>query len=77
MRSDEKLIGRNDFSFQFRKILIHFKRIGSNLNLMRQSLCLVITQSRLIAMLPSYTCSFMPVGRASDSVMHSTESYSI
>ena len=37
----KKLIGINDFSFQFRKILTRYRRIGYNLNVMRQSACLV------------------------------------
>ena len=47
------LIGRNDFSFQFRQIITRYRRIGYNLNVMRQSTCLVLTQSWLIALLPS------------------------
>ena len=35
------MIGRNDFSFQFRKIITRYRRIGYNLNVMRQSACLV------------------------------------
>ena len=32
----KKLMGRNDFSFQFKKKnIIHFKRVGYNLNVMR------------------------------------------
>ena len=50
----KKLIGKNDFSFQFRKIITRYRRIGYNLNVMRQSACLVsLTQSWLITMLPS------------------------
>ena len=49
----KKLIGRSDFSFQFRKIITRYRRIGYNLNVMRQSACLVLTQSWLITMLPS------------------------
>ena len=30
-----------DFSFQFRKIITRYRRIGYNLNVMRQSACLV------------------------------------
>ena len=37
----KKLIGINDFSFQFRKIIPRYRRIGYNLNVMRQSACLV------------------------------------
>ena len=49
----KKLIGINDFSFQFRKIITRYRRIGYNLNVMRQSACLVLTQSWLITILPS------------------------
>ena len=31
-----------DFSEQFRKIIMRYKRIGYNLNVMRQSACLII-----------------------------------
>ena len=33
----KKLKGINDFSFQFRKIITRYRRIGYNLNVMRQS----------------------------------------
>ena len=36
-----KFKGRADFSDQFRKIIISYKRIGYNINIMRQSACLV------------------------------------
>ena len=49
----KKLIGSNDFSFQFRKIITRYRRIGYNLNVMRQPACLVFNQSWLITMLPS------------------------
>ena len=35
-------MGRNDFSDQFRKIIIRHKRIGYDLNVMRHFSCLVI-----------------------------------
>ena len=38
----KKIMGRTDFSDQFRKIIIRRKRIGYDLNGMRQSACLVI-----------------------------------
>ena len=55
-----KLKRRNDFSFQFRKIITRYRRIGYNLNVMRQSACLVLTQLWLITMLPSFiTCRWV------------------
>ena len=35
----KKLIGRKDFYFQFRKIITRYRRIGYNLNVMRQFAC--------------------------------------
>ena len=49
----KKIMGRTDFSDQFRKIKIRHKRIGYDLNAMRQSACLVVNQSRLITLLHS------------------------
>ena len=38
----KKIRGITDFSDQFRKIIMRYKRIGYNLNVIRQSACLVI-----------------------------------
>ena len=35
----KKIVGRVDFSDQFRKIIVRYKRIGYNINIMRQSAC--------------------------------------
>ena len=37
----KQIVGRADFSDQFRKIIVRYKRIGYNINIMRQSACLV------------------------------------
>ena len=37
----KKNVGKADFSDQFRKIIVRYKRIGYNINIMRQSACLV------------------------------------
>ena len=37
----KKIVGRADLSDQFRKIIVRYKRIGYNINIMRQSACLV------------------------------------
>ena len=57
------LKGRNEFSFQFRKIETGYRRIGYNLNVMRQSACLVFNP----IMVDNYAAFFncMPMGRAS------------
>ena len=66
----KKLIGRKDFSFQFRKIITRYGRIGYNLNVMRQSACLVFNQITVDNYAAFFNCT--PVGRASDSMMAPT-----
>ena len=39
----KKIIERNDFSFQFRKIRTRYRRKGYNLNVMQQSACMLGT----------------------------------
>ena len=39
----KKIRGMTDFSDQFRKIIMRYKRIGYNQNLIRQSACFVIS----------------------------------
>ena len=58
----KKLIERNDFSFQFIKITI-----GYNLNVMRQSACLVINPIMVGGYVAFFNCT--PVCRASDSII--------
>ena len=66
----KKLKGINDFSFQFRKIITRYKRIGYNLNVMRQSACLVFNSIMVDNYAAFFNCT--PVGRASDSMMAPT-----
>ena len=37
-----KIVGRTEFSHQFKKIIMRNKRIGYNVDVMRQSACLVV-----------------------------------
>ena len=55
-----------DFSSQFQKVTISYKRIGYNLNVMRQSACLVINQIMVDSFATLFNCT--PVDRASDSM---------
>ena len=66
----KKLIGSNDFSFQFRKIITRYRRIGYNLNVMRQSACLVFNPITVDNYAAFFNCT--PMGRASDSMMAPT-----
>ena len=48
-----KIIGKNDFPYHFKKIVVRYKTIGYNINVMRQTACLVVIQSRLTVLLTS------------------------
>ena len=65
----KKIMGRTDFSDQFRKIIIHVrhKRIGYDLNVMLQSTCLAINQITVDSFAALFDCT--PVDRASNSMM--------
>ena len=39
-----KIIGKNDFPYHFKKIIVRYKKIGYNINVMRQTACLVVNQ---------------------------------
>ena len=66
----KKIRGMTDFSDQFRKIIMRYKRIGYNLNVMRQSACLVINPITVDGYAARFNCT--PVDRASDSMMAPT-----
>ena len=59
-----------DFSDQFRKIIICHKCIGYDLNVMRQSACLVINPIRADNLAALFNCT--TVDRTSDSMMAPT-----
>ena len=59
-----------DFSDQFRKIIMLYKRIGWNLNVMRQSACLVINPITVDGYAALFNCT--PADRTSDSMMAPT-----
>ena len=64
------IVGGVDFCDQFRKIIVRYKRIGYNINIMRQSACLVFNPITVNNFASLFNCT--PVGRASDSMMAPT-----
>ena len=66
----KKIRGMTDFSDQFRKNILRYKRIRFNLNVMRQSACLVINPITIDGYAELFNCT--PVDRASDSIMAPT-----
>ena len=63
----KKIRGMTDFSDQFRKIIMRYKRIGYNLNVMRQSACFVINPITVDSYAALFNCTH--VDRASGSMM--------
>ena len=64
------IVGGAGFSDQFRKIIVRYKRIGYNINIMRQSACLVFNPITFNKFAYLFNCT--PVCRASDSMMAPT-----
>ena len=63
----KKIVGSNNFSAQFIKIISHYKKIGYNINVLQQTACLVgnpITDGNFAFL---FNCT--PVGRTSDSML--------
>ena len=70
----KKNVGRADFSNQLKKKkkkkIVRYKRIGYNINIMRQSACLVCNPITVNNFASLFNCT--PVGRVSDSMMAPT-----
>ena len=64
------IVGRADFSEQFKIIIVCYKCIGYNIYIMRQSACLVFNPITINNFASLFNCT--PVGRASDSMMAPT-----
>ena len=37
-----KIIGKYDFPYHFKKMIVHYKMIGYNIDVLRQTACLVV-----------------------------------
>ena len=63
----KKIVGSNNFSAQFIKIISHYKKIGYNINVLQQTACLVVNPITVGNFSFLFNCT--PVGRTSDSIM--------
>ena len=61
------VVGKPNFSDQFKKIVKRYIRVGYNLDIMRQSACLVLNPITVYSYGLLFNC--MMVGQASDSMM--------
>ena len=65
-----KIVGRSNFSEQFRKLSNRYKRIGYNPYIMRRTACLVVNPVTIDSYALLFNCT--TVARASDSMMASS-----
>ena len=59
-----KIIGKNDFPYHFKKIIVRNKNIGYNIDVLRQTACLVVNPIKVNSFAYLFNCT--TVGRASD-----------
>ena len=63
----KRIVGKHNFSDQFKKIVKRYIRVGRNLDVMRQSACMVLNP--IMAFRYGFLCNCTTVCQASDSVM--------
>ena len=59
-----KIIGKNDFPYHFKKIIVCYKKTGYNIDVLRQAACLVVNPIKVNSFANIFNCTM--VGRASD-----------
>ena len=57
------IIGKNDFPYHFKKIIVRYIKIGYNIDVLRQTACLVVNPIKVNGFAYLFNC--MTVGRAS------------
>ena len=62
----KKIVGSNNFSAQFIRIISNYKKIGYNINVLQQTSCLVVNPIKVGNFAFLFNCT--PVGRTSDSM---------
>ena len=62
----KKIVGSNNFSAQFIKIISHYKKIGYSINELQQTTCLVVNPITVGNFAFLFICT--PAGRTSDSI---------
>ena len=58
-----KIIGKNDFPY-FKKIIVRYKKIAYNINIMRQTACLVVNPIKVNSF--AYLFNYTTVGTTTD-----------
>ena len=58
------IFGKYDFSYHYKKIIVRYKNIGYNIDVLRQTTCLVVNPIKVNNFAYLFDCT--TVGRASD-----------
>ena len=59
-----KIIGKNDFPYHFKKVIVRDKKIGYNIDALRQTACLVVYPIKVNSFAYLFYCT--TIGRTSD-----------
>ena len=59
-----KIIGKDDFPYHFKKISVRYKKVSYNIDVLRQTACLVISPIKVNNL--AYLFNWPTIGRASD-----------
>ena len=59
-----KIIGKNKFPYHLKKIIVRYKKVGFNIDVLRQTACLVISPIKVNSYAYLFNCT--TVGRTSD-----------
>ena len=59
-----KVIGKNDFPFHFKKIIVRYKKIVYNINVLRLTACLVVNPIKFDSF--AYLLNCTTIGRTPD-----------
>ena len=59
-----KIIGKNDFLYYLKKVVVRYKEIGYNIDVLRQTACLAVNPIKVNSFAYLFNCT--TVGRATD-----------
>ena len=59
-----KIIGKNNCPYHFKKIIVRYKKISYNIDVWRQTACLIVNPIKVNSFAYPFNCT--TVGRASD-----------
>ena len=52
-----KIIGKNDFPYHFKKIIFRYKKIGYNIDVLRQTACFVVNPVKVNSFAYLFNCT--------------------